>query len=461
MNLKDLIQRRTALAGQARHIVTAAQTASRDLTAEERSQYDGLMSQIKTVNGDIERLQQLSAIDGELDMPIRAANVPQNIGMSQAEVRQYSIVRALRAAADGNWALAPFEREVSDTIAAQTGKAPRSFWVPNDWASQSVQEIHGLGDAEMRSLATRVARIERRDLTVGTPSAGGYTVQTDLLTDSFIGLLRNRMVVRRAGATVLADLTGNVAIPAQTGGATAYWVAESGAPTESQQTVGQVAMTPKTVGAYTDISRRLLAQSSLDVEAFVRGDLATVLAIAMDLAALHGTGASNQPTGVAATSGIGAVYAGGAATNGTNVNGAAPVWADAVNLESAVAVANADLGSLAYITNPKVRGKLKQTQIASNLPMIWQYANELNGYAAHVTSQVRSDLTKGAATTLSALFFGNWADLVIGMWGGLDVLVDPFTGATAGTVRVVELQDSDIAVRHAASFAVCVDANAG
>ncbi|MEO8501894.1 MAG: phage major capsid protein, partial [Vicinamibacteria bacterium] len=225
---------------------------------------------------------------------------------------------------------------------------------------------------------------------------------------------------------------------------------------EAQQVVGQVLMSPKTVGAFTDISRRLLAQSSIDVEAFVRNDLAQVLAIAMDLAALHGTGASNQPTGVALTAGIGAVFAGGAANNGVNANGIAPVWADVVNLETAVAVANADVGRLGYITNPKVRGKLKQTQMAANLPFIWQ-GKELNGYPTFVSSQVRSDITKGSNTTLSAMFFGNWADLIIGMWGALDVLVDPYTGGTSGTVRIVELQDVDIAVRHPASFALCQD----
>jgi HK97 family phage major capsid protein len=292
-----------------------------------------------------------------------------------------------------------------------------------------------------------------RDLVVGTPTAGGNLVATDLMSQSFIELLRNKMIVRAAGATVLAGLVGDVAIPRQTGGATAYWVAESGAPTESQQTVDQVALTPKTVGAFTDISRKLLKQSSIDVEMFVRNDLATVLALAIDLAALHGSGASNQPTGIASTSGIGSVVGG--------TNGLAPAWSHIVDLESEVAIDNADVGALAYITNPKVRGVLKQTEKASGTAQfVWERGSQpLNGYPAFVTNQVASNLDKGTSVGVcSAIFYGNWADLLIGMWGGLDVLVDPYTGGTAGTVRVIELQDVDIAVRHAQSFAAMLDA---
>lgn len=464
--LQKLIERRTAKASEARHILEGAKLASRDLNAEERGKYDALMTEIDGLNGDIGRMQKMLALDANLGTPTREANMPDTgIGMSDKEIRQYSLVRALRAAAESRtnpraWDEAGLEREASDAVAKQSGKAARSFFIPHDWANKSLQEARGLSDASMRDVVQRLNRLERRDLTAGTNNAGGYTVQTDLLEQSFIELLRNQMVLRRAGATMLGGLVGNIAIPSQTGGATAYWVAENGAPTESQQVIGQVTMTPKTVGAFTDMSRRLLAQSSLDVEAFVRGDLAQVLSIAIDLAGLHGTGASNQPTGVALVSGIGAVYAGGAANNGVNVNGIAPIWADVVNLETAVAVANAGIGSLAYITNPKVRGKYKTTQIAANLPMIWQGA-ELNGYPTFVSSQVRSDITKGSSTTLSAMFFGNWADLIIGMWGAIDVLVDPYTGSTAGTVRVVELQDIDIAARHAASFSLCQDMLAG
>jgi len=228
-------------------------------------------------------------------------------------------------------------------------------------------------------------------------------------------------------------------------------VAESGAPTESQQAFDQVTMSPKTVGAYTDISRKLLLQSSLDVEALVQQDLATVLGLAIQQAAINGTGASNQPSGLLTL--ITPSVAGG-------TDGLAPTWAHMVELETDVSVANADVGTLSYLTNAKVRGKLKGTpKVSGQNGFIWEGGDTpVNGYRAAVTNGVPSNLTKGTGTNLSAVIFGNFADLLIGMWGTLDLMVDPYSNSTSGTVRVVALQDVDVAVRHAESFATMVDA---
>jgi HK97 family phage major capsid protein len=297
----------------------------------------------------------------------------------------------------------------------------------------------------------------QRALVVGTPTAGGNFVATDLLGASFIDLLRNAMVLDRLGITWLRDLNGNIAIPSQSGAATGYWVAENGAPTESQQTVGQVTLTPKTVGAFTDFSRRLLLQSSLDVEAFVRADLAATLGQMLQAAAINGSGASNQPTGILNASGIGAVVGG--------TNGIAPTYDHMVDLESAVANVNADMGNLAFLTNTKVRGKLRKTQefASTNGKPVWTSSGQAGvgdvlGYQALTSNSVPSNLDKGTSVGVaSAAIFGNWSELIIGMWGGLDIMLDPYTGATSGTKRVVALQDVDVALRRAASFAVFKD----
>lgn len=360
-----------------------------------------------------------------------AAMKTADIGLTEKEARDFSFLRAINALANPGdrkaQDAAGFERECSEAVGQKMGRAATGFFVPFE--------------------------VQQRDLNVGTASAGGNTVATNLLATSFIDLLRNKMSVTGLGAQFLTGLVGNIAIPRQTGGATAYWVAESAAPTESQQAFDQVTMSPKTVGAFTDISRKLLLQSSLDVEGFVRNDLATVLALAIDLAAINGSGASNQPTGILNTSGIGDV-AGGA-------NGAAPTWAHMVELETDVAVANADVGSMGYLTNAKVRGKLKTTQKIATYgdDMIWGDDNLINGYNAAVSNQVPSNLTKGTSVGVcSAVIFGNFADLIIGQWGSLDLTVDPYTGSTSGTVRVVALQDVDVAVRHAVSFSAMLDA---
>jgi HK97 family phage major capsid protein/HK97 family phage prohead protease len=361
----------------------------------------------------------------------KPADTPE-IGLTPKEAKRFSIVRAIQAMLLKKPEHAAFELECSRAVATKMRKEPTGFFVPYD--------------------VTYV-----RDLTKGTATAGGYTVATDLLAASFIELLRNKMVVKALGARILGGLVGDIAIPRQTGGGTAYWIGENTDITaESNQTIGQVALVPKTVGAYTDMSRKLLMQSSIDVEAFVRTDLATVLALAIDLASIAGAGAAGAPQGIIYTTGIGSVAGG--------TNGAAPTWANIVALETEVANDNADVGALAYLTNSKVRGALKTTEKATNTAQ-FVYENGaapgmgmLNGYPAHVSNQVPSDLVKGSNSTCSAIIFGNWSDLIIGEWGALDVLVDPYTGGLAGTNRIRVLQDVDAAVRHAQSFAAMLDA---
>jgi HK97 family phage major capsid protein/HK97 family phage prohead protease len=353
-----------------------------------------------------------------------------DIGLDKRETKRYSMLRALNALANPGDAsaqrAAAFERECSEAAATKLGKQARGFMVPTE--------------------------VQRRDLNVTTATAGGNLVATDLLGGSFIDALRNAMVIDRMGTRMLTGLVGNIAIPRLSGTGTAYWVAENTAPTESDQTIAQVTMSPKTVGAFTDISRRLLLQSSIDVEAMVQNDLASILGLAIQQAAINGSGASNQPSGILTR--VTASVIGG-------TNGAAPTWANIVQLESDVAVSNADVGTLGYLTNARVRGKLKTTsKVSGQNGFVWDDGDTpMNGYRTAVTNAVPSNLVKGTSgSTCSAIVFGNFADLVIGMWGSLDLMVDPYTGSTAGTVRVVALQDVDVQLRNVVSFATMVDA---
>lgn len=276
--------------------------------------------------------------------------------------------------------------------------------------------------------------IHQRDLTATGSTTGDEFVETELRAGSFIELLRNNMVLQRLGITNLTGLQGDVAIPRQNGSATTYWLAtETTAITESTQTTGQVSLTPKHVGAFTDYSRQFMLQSSIDAENFVRNDLAQVLAIGIDLAGIYGSGVAGQPVGIGSTSGIGSVSF--AATN--------PTWAEIVEMEETVETANALMGNLAYLTHPSGRSSAKTTEKASNTAQfIWQGDNTVNGYRALSSTQVTS----------GDWWFANWRDLLLGMWGGLDILVDPYSNSTSRLTRIVAVQTCDFAVRHAASF---------
>ena len=422
--------------------ITAARAASPETTMENTLDPEVIRSQ--AVEAERTRIASIQAlgerlgmtdlarelIDGGRDLnearaafldkqATRGGNVPTpvttqspEIGLTDKEVKRFSFVKALnylanpsdRSAANA----AGFEIEVGRAAEKTYERSSNGIIVPNE--------------------------VLARDLVAGTASAGGAVVSTDLLTGSFIDLLRNRLALANAGITVLSGLQGNVAIPRQNSAASAYWVGESQAPLESQQGIDQVNMTPKTVGAFVDYSRRLLLQSSIDVEAMVRSDLARVIALELDRAGIYGSGSANQPLGLVNTTGVNSATL-------TNYG----TFAELIAMESSVASANAaDAGSMRYIMNAAARGALKSTAKSSSAVaagFVWEN-NEVNGYPVIVSNQLQSN---------DALF-GDFSMHVMGMWSGLDLTVDPYAGSTAGTVRIIALQDVDFAVKQPVAF---------
>lgn len=343
---------------------------------------------------------------------------------------QYSLLRAIRLRAEGR-AVDGLEGEVSAELARRMGRSPQGFFAPLDLP---------VGDA----LHTRA------DLTLTTGAGAKGTITPATL----IELFRNRLVLVKAGAKMLTGMTSDFSIPVQTAAATASWVAEGSAPTSTAQTISTVLFQPKTVAARTLITRKFLNQSSIDAEGFVRDDLSAILAIAVETAALHGQTASPQSNikGLEVLSGV---------TDGASLgtDGGAMTWAAVVAMESAITAANADGANMAYISNAKVRGHLKTTaKIGSTYPIyLMDPDGTVNGFPFYMTNNVSSTLAKGASTTLSGMFFGNWADYVYAMWGAVDLLVDPYTSGSSGGVNVYALQDIDGKPRHNASFSRQLD----
>ena len=338
---------------------------------------------------------------------------PSEIGMTKEEVREFSLVRAIRAMANPSDRKAQedaaFEFECSAEAARQYGK-----------------------DAQGIMLPAEVLRTwKQRDINSSDDST---LIAEDYRGGDFIDVLRNSSSVMQAGATMLRGLQGNVVIPKKTAASSGAWIATEGAAAaESEFTSGSVTMSPKVVGAFTDATRLLLQQSSLDVENLIRDDLTQSIATAIDLGALAGSGSSGQPTGIANTSGI----------NTTTFAAANPTWAEIVAMESAVANDNALTGSLGYICRPADFGTLKTTEKATGTAQfVVSPDNSMNGYNVVRSNQVTS----------GDFYFGNFADLLIGMYGGLDITVDPYALSTSGGVRIVALQTVDVAVRHAVSF---------
>ena len=338
----------------------------------------------------------------------------QEIGLTKEQTKRFSLVKAIHALANPTdrraQEAAAFEFEASRAAAEQYGRSAQGIMLPAEVMKNWKRDLNSSDDAAI----------------FGDDFRGG----------DFIDVLRNASSVMQAGATMLTGLSGDVKIPKKTAAATAAWIAsEGGAAAESEMTVGQVSMTPKTLGAFTDVTRQLLIQSSLDVEALIRNDLTSAIALTIDKAGLEGAGTSGAPTGILSTSAVNTVTAFAAAN---------PTFAEVVTLETAVAEDNALMGNLAYILPAGMYGALKTTEkAAGTAQFVIEPGGTMNGYRAIVSNQA----------TAGNLYFGNFSDLLIGMFGGLDIVVDPYTASTTGTIRVVALQSVDVAVRHAVSFA--------
>lgn len=341
------------------------------------------------------------------------------LGLNDKEVRSFSLMKAIRVMADPqNSAFrkdAGFELECSRAAAERYGKNPKGIIIPAD-----VLTARSFGQG-------------------GGGSSGGGTnlVATNLLAGSFIELLRKKAWVMKRART-LAGLVGNVDIPRQNAAGSAYWVGEAGAPTGSQPGIDQIAFTPKTVGATTDITRRLMMQATPDAEAIVRDDILRVLALEIDRAAIYGSGSANQPMGLNGISGLSAVAFTAAGK---------PTFPELVQMETDVALADADVENMSYSFNAGIRGYAKT---ALKFPgtaasgTIWEQGNTINGYETNVSNQIAA----------GDVLFGNWMDLVIAMWGGLELTVDPYSLSTSGGLRLVALQDVDINIRHKESFVI-------
>ena len=354
--------------------------------------------------------------------------------LSDVPVREwskFSVCRAIQAVDNGG--LDGLEREISDEIGIKSGRRAQGFWLP--------------------------PLNENRNFVAGTGTLGGFAVATQNLGGEFIELLRNQPMVERLGARVL-NLSTPVTIPRQAGAGVANWVGETVAATLSTGNFEQLTLTPYGVSAMQQYSKQLLYTSNPSIDLMVQNDIHAILNLAIDKAALHGTG-SGQPTGIAATTGIGTVSVAmlAAASLGSSL------YPFLCSLETAISTANADQGAVAFLMNSKTRSALKGTlKFAVNgSEPIWENPSTPGGFAtvagwrAEASNQIAVNLTTGTATTIcTSVFCGNWNELILAKFhgGAVDLVVDPFTLMANGVVRIAARQWVDIGVRHAASFAI-------
>jgi HK97 family phage major capsid protein/HK97 family phage prohead protease len=403
------------------------------------------------------------------------------IDLPVKDQRSYSYARAIAMAADqadGRRGIKCLELEISETLERSmpnSYKRHGGIFIPTSLRGAGLSQAAS-GEIKPMSAATRelILQFQRSGV---IDSATVNALKEVVFTEyggELIEILRNIALVVAMGARVLTGLSSPIAFPRQLTDAVASWIAENpGSPgvAGSNPTTDLVTLNPHTLMASSAYSRQLLIQASIDVEAFVRSSIAAAHALAWDLAAIHGTGQNNQPLGIYNQPGVGTVdftFSTGYGLTGNKIS-----YGGCIQMEVLVANANALMGTLGYMTTPGIGGDAKNTlkfpgaAVAQGAPL-WegplQEGGEMNGYKARATNQVAKTMgAAGAPTggTFHGLIYGNWADVLIGQFGGaMEMIVDPYSLKKQGLVEVTSFQMADVAIRHPGSFAVSTGLNA-
>lgn len=427
--LHELQEKRAKAVTAMRAISDEADKGDRDLTEEEGKKFADLRLEITAVDAKIKRIEEVE--QAERSAP--AVITRKGDGSFEKRASEFQVTKAIRAHLPrdigGGDVDAGFEREMSAEVQRRSGRTFQGIAVPD-----------------------QVLRLEQRTLLAGSSAAD--LVPTVHADDRFIERLRSAVVVERLGATVIDSLVGNVDIPRQTASSSAQWVGEDGSLTETDAAFDDVSLTPKTVGAMTSYSRRTLLNTAPGIEPIVRNDLTAVLAGAIDLKAMTGDGSSNTPTGVTHVAGVHEISASGGLT-----------WAKVLEFIAEIEHADAAIGTLGWVFNTWVSKKLRSTtKLVSDgsAGFIMDVPGALAGYPAALTSALPGIPDNGAsppAPVAGTMIFGDWSQLLIGRWSGIDLLLNPYesTAYAKGRVLVRAMQDIDIQVRHPESFSFADD----
>ena len=345
------------------------------------------------------------------------------IGMNRKEVKRFSLIRAARQMAMVG-CLDGLEKEACETARAHFKRDLKAgeFIIPEEVADYGRQRIN-----------------TQRAQSSGVFSAGGALVQEEY--GPMIEFLRNRTILGQAGITIISGLMGDFILPVQTGGATAYWVSETGALTDTAATFGQKAMLPHRLGATIPFTTQFLAQSSISAEDLLRNELMIAMALKKDAAGLQGTGVGAEPLGIQGTTGI----------NATVTHSGAADWGDVVQFETGINADNADIGSMAFILSSAAVGKWKTIPKVATYGNVFLIENNVaNGYPVLRTNQITGDYG----------FFGVWSQLLGASWAGLSVIVDPYALKKSGQIEITMNELCDFLVRQPLAFNVATDSSA-
>ena len=323
--------------------------------------------------------------------------------------REFSITKAIQAEVDGDWNNAGYEREMCQEARRNFVGTPRGLVVPT------------------QELMKRTTMLTSGDVS----GAIGTQLRPDLMIDA----LRPLSVVMDAGATMLSGLSSNVAIPKVNGDLSAAFVAENTDATESDLDIDTITMTPTRVSGTSSFSREVLYTAQPDIDQMVRRILGERIALTIDDAALEGSGSGAIPTGILNTTGVNTKATAGSSTM---------THAESLDVIAAVQADNVDTAGAVWVAHPTDLATLGAQAVDSGSGRFVYDNGQIGGYRVLTSTQV----------TAGKLYFGRFSDLLVGMWGGTDIIVDPYTNAKKAVIAITASQMVDVNVRHPQSFNV-------
>jgi HK97 family phage major capsid protein len=439
-NSVEARQHRSDVWDQMESMMNLRKSEKREFTEDEAKKYNELRSEFDKLTDKVKELEA----DEKRRLEMVGLSVQKRFSQKEErDLSKYSLKRAITLQASGK-PLDGIEAEMHEEAAEEArnnGVALDGFGIP----TMILDQLHNKRSMQKRAMSATGTTSEAGD-------QGGMAIITE--KQGLIEALRPLLVLSGLGVRTMGGLTGNIDLVKGTS-TVAAWETETGDADETGSTISKASFSPKRLAAYGVISRQLLNQSEINFETFFLNDLLRAIAQAVESAAISGASGGSNPVGILSTSGIGSVVGG--------VDGLAMAWEHVVKLEKEVAIDNALMGSLGYLTNTKVKAALKTKALdAGSGLFVWpQSENVLNGYPVAVSNLVPSNLTKvnggTTHTDLSAAIFGNWNDMMIGQWGGIDMIVDQYSLKKKGQIEIATNSFWDVLIRRPESFAAMVD----
>lgn len=422
-NSVEIKDKKNQLKKRAQEIINNCKREVRDLTDDETSEIDSIKEQIKDLNQQLTELEEKiknlrfddEDEDEKVDEPSEDEPTAEETEDEPSEdetddednkedktnkrnmKKRFSLVRSIRNIVN-NSAMNDVDAAVISEGSKEARKAGINFQ----------------GQIQLPS--------QRAAVTV--TSEGEDVVATDLF--DILKPLRAKNVLSQAGAKFMSGLVGNVQVPVMSK-SNVTWEGETASAKDGAGSFSHVTLSPKRLTAFVDISKQMIAQDSVDVESAIREDLVNAINSKLEETVLGATaGSATQPAGIFATIKPTAVAD----------------FAALVNKESDVEDANV-IGECKYILSNKAKAALRSMSKGTKSTQLVYENGSVDGAVALNTSNVAG----------KNYVYGDFSNLAIGSWGGVDLTVDPYTKAADGMIRIVVNMYVDAQVLRSAAFA--------